>query len=171
MSHAIRLLAMISLVASVAVVAPLTADAFAPRPGGETPTSPEPASIYSGRLIGSNGEQDPEVDLGRITSIHYYANTTNNQTIAISARKGDKTNLCVLQFNAVVMSKTWPGVTRAEAVETHREVVAAARTPSGRIVCMSPPSSGPGTISKAHYSGVLHWIVLGSNGAFQAISQ
>lgn len=174
MSHSIRILAMVSLVVSVAVVAPLTADAFAPRAGGGEPTptpAPAPASIYSGRLIGSNGEQDPEVDLGLITSIHYYANTTNNQSIAISAKKGDKTNLCMLQFNPSVMSKTWPAVTRAEAVETHREIVAAARTPNGKIVCMSQPSSGPGSISKAQFTGVLHWIVMGSSGAFQVISQ
>ena len=81
-----------------------------PTPGGTSaaPTSPEPASIYSGRLIGSNGEQDPETDLGLITSIHYYANTTNNQSISILAKKGDKTNLCHLQYNPSVMSKTWP---------------------------------------------------------------
>ena len=49
-------------------------------------------SIYTGRLIGSAGAQSPEVDLGVITSIRYTANETNNQSIAIVAKKLDKTS-------------------------------------------------------------------------------
>lgn len=174
----------VSLIAVAALALPMLAAANAPRPAdqagpavpGPAPGpggSPEPASYFTGRLVGASGSQNPEVDLGLITSIRYSANQTNNQGIAIVARKADKTNLCFLQFNPTVMSKTFAGVTRAEAIDTYREVVAAARTPNGRIICMATPSNGPGSIDKALYTGVLYWVVLGNGGdaGFQIVAQ
>lgn len=132
-------------------------------PGAPGPEAePAPASSFVGRLVGSANIQGAvDVDLGVITSVrHIYS--TANQSIAISASKGGKNNLCFIQFNAIAMAENRPGWTRAEPIETYREVVAAARTPGGQVLCVAPVSTeSKGSIGRVLYDGTFVWVVLG----------
>lgn len=55
--------------------------------------------------------------------------------------------------------KDRPGWTRAEPIETIREVVAAARTPGGKILCIAALQGGSaGSISRVTFNGTFLWL-------------
>lgn len=140
-----------------------------PQPGPQL--NLDPLTSFVGRLWGSPDAQAPEVDLGLITSVRYTFSGAN-QGIAISSSLNGKNNLCFIQFNSVAMSSKLPGWTRAEPLESYREIVAAARTPNSRILCIAPLSAGnPGSISRVSFNGTMVWVVLGgaSGSEFQII--
>ena len=153
---------------ALVLMSPLVAAAPTPT---RAVTPPVTASSFVGRLQGSTDSQAPIVDLGVITSIRY-AFSGPNQGIAISATSNGKNNLCYIQFNAYKMSEKTPGWTRSEPVETYREIVAAARTPGGKILCTAPIHGGAqGSVARVTYDGTFHWVVLGgtSSHEFQII--
>lgn len=135
--------------------------------GGEIPapkTLPDPAPppapppSFVGRLAGSGDIQGGEVDLGVITGVRYTFSGLN-QGIAISATRDGKQNLCFIQFHATVMSTGRPGWTRSEPLETYREIVAAARTPGGKVLCVAPMSQGgAGSIARVSHNGTFLWV-------------
>lgn len=141
-----------------------------PSPSPQPQPLPAPSTSFVGRLIGSGDIQGAEVDLGVITSIRYTFSTAN-QSILISASGEGKSNLCVIQFNSIEMAKNRPGWTRAEPLETYREVVAAARTPGGKILCVAPISTSKGSLGRVSFDGSFVWVVLGdkSSSEFQVI--
>lgn len=164
---------------ALALASPSVAAAPSPRslPGptpGPAPAPqpvPAPSTSFVGRLIASPDVQGAEVDLGVITSIRY-AFSSANQTLLISASSEGKSNLCAIQFNSIEMAKNRPGWTRAEPLETYREVVAAARTPGGKILCVAPISTGSkGSIGRVSFDGSFVWVVLGdkSSSEFQIV--
>lgn len=147
--HAAALVALAVLVAPTATAAP-------------APTRAEvPATTFVGNLVGSPDTQAIEVDLGTITGVRY-TYSSMNQSVLISATKNGKNNLCTIQFNSIVMGIGRPGWTRAEPLETYREIVAAARTPGGKILCVAPLNeSGPGSINRVSFNGTHAWVTLG----------
>lgn len=156
---------------AVALQSPAVAAGPAPVPTPRPAPIPDPVTSYVGHLIGSPNSQAAETDLGVITGIRYvYANA--NQGIAISASAAGKSNLCYIQFNSLSMTTNRPGWTRSEPLETYREIVAAARTPGGKILCVAPmQNSGAGSISRVTFNGTFLWLVLGdqSSAEFQII--
>ncbi|MEZ4453295.1 MAG: hypothetical protein R3B09_27780 [Nannocystaceae bacterium] len=146
-----------------------TLAAAAPAPTRPSPAA-EPASSYVGHLFGSPNAQAAEVDLGVITGVRYIA-SSGNQSVAISSTSGGKNHLCFLQFNSISM-KDRPGWTRAEPLEVFHEVLAAARTPGGKILCVGAFQGGsPGSIARVLYNGTFLWLVFGDSNApeFQII--
>jgi hypothetical protein len=151
---------------------PANSDLPIPKPAPDPAPPPAPPPSFVGRLAGSGDIQGGETDLGVITGIRYTFSNLN-QNIAISATKAGKSNLCVIQFHSSTMNTARPGWTRAEPLETYREIVAAARTPGGKILCVAPIQNSAGSIDRVSFNGTFLWVTLGDKSwhEFQIVVQ